>query len=174
MPLRRVCAVKGMNTASVGAFVALDGSVLLLGERDDGSSFRRLVRQRGELGRLGKLALLDALQRQELGRLAVAERDGAGLVEQQRVHIAGRFDGATGHGEHVETHQSVHAGDADGRQQRTDGGRNQRHEQRDQHQHADMAAGIGGKLGIVATAKTKISVIPASRMLSAIVGGLLP
>ena len=49
--------------------------------------------------------------------LAVAERDRARLVEQQRVDVAGCLDGAAGHGEHIQAHQAVHAGDADGRQQ---------------------------------------------------------
>ena len=71
--------------------------------------------------------------RDDLGRHAVAEGDGAGLVEQQRVDVAGRLDRAARHGEHVELEQAVHAGDADGRQQAADGGRDQRHEQRDQH-----------------------------------------
>ena len=62
--------------------------VFLLGEHDDGATLGRLVRQRGELRRIGQLALSHAGQRQELGRLAVAERDGAGLVEQQRVDVA--------------------------------------------------------------------------------------
>ena len=59
------------------------------------------------------------------GRQPIAERDGSGLVEQQRVDVAGRFDRAAGHCEHVEAHQPIHAGDADGRQQRADGGRDQ-------------------------------------------------
>ena len=88
---------------------------------------------------------VDAGHRHELGRLAVAERDGAGLVEQQRVDVARRLDRAARHGEHVEAHQPVHAGDADGRQQRADRGRDQGDEQRDQHDHRDRAAGIGGE-----------------------------
>ena len=78
-------------------------------------------------------------------RLAVAERDRAGLVEQQRIDVARRLDRAAGHGEHVEAHQAVHAGDADGREQRADRGRDQRHEQRDEHDDRDGAAGIGGE-----------------------------
>ena len=65
-------------------------------------------------------------------RLAVADGDRAGLVEQQRVHVARRLDGAPGHGEHVALDEPVHAGDADRGQQRPDGGRDQRDEQRDQ------------------------------------------
>src|SRR5437660_492108 len=80
----------------------------------------RLVGQRGELGGIRQIALVGARDRQKLGRLAVAQRDGAGLVEQQRVDVARRLDGAARHGEHVEAHQAVHAGDADGRQQSAD------------------------------------------------------
>ena len=44
----------------------------------------------------------DAGERQELGRLPVAEGDGAGLVEQQRVDVARRLDRAARHRQHVE------------------------------------------------------------------------
>jgi hypothetical protein len=115
--------------------VAAADAVLLLGEHDDGAALRRFVGQRGELRRIGEILLVDAADRPERSRLAVAEGDGAGLVEQQRVDVAGGLHGAAGQGQHVEAHQAVHAGDADGRQQRADGGRDQRHEQR--HQHHD-------------------------------------
>ena len=81
-------------------------------------------------------------RRQELGRLPVAERDRAGLVEQQRVDVAGRFDGAAGHRQHVVLHQPIHAGDADRRDQRADRRRNQADEQRDQHGNRDLGAGV--------------------------------
>ena len=71
-----------------------------------------------------------ARQRDELGGLPVAQGDGAGLVQQQRVHVAGGLDRAAGHGQHVALHQPVHAGDADRRQQRADGGRDQADQQR--------------------------------------------
>ena len=74
----------------------------------------------------------DAVDGDELGRLAVAERDRAGLVEQQHVDVAGGLDGAARHREHVALHQPVHAGDADRREQRADRRRDQRDEQRDQ------------------------------------------
>ena len=125
--------------------VAAADAVFLLRQHDDGAPFRRLVGQRGKLRRIGQIALADAGKRQEFRRLPVAQRDGAGLVEQQRVDIARRFHRAARHGEHVEAHQPVHAGDADGRQQRADRGRDQRHEQRHQHQHRELAAGIGRK-----------------------------
>ncbi len=56
---------------------------------------------------------LDARHRHELGRLAVAERDRAGLVQQQHVDVAARLDRAAGQREHVAAHEPVHAGDAD-------------------------------------------------------------
>jgi hypothetical protein len=66
-------------------------------------------------------------------RLAIAERDRAGLVEQQRVDVARGFDRAAGHREHVALDHAVHAGDADRREQAADRRRDQADEQRDQH-----------------------------------------
>ena len=123
--------------------IAAANVVFLLGEHDDRAALRRFVGKRGQLRRIGQLGSVTPAERDELGRQAVAERDRAGLVEQQRVHVARRLDGAARHGEHVEAHQTVHAGDADGRQKRADGRRNQRDEQRDQHDDRDRAAGIG-------------------------------
>ena len=69
----------------------------------------------------------------ERGRLPVAERDRAGLVEQQHVDVAGRLDGAARGRDHVGAHHAVHAGDADRRQQPADRRRDQADEQRDEH-----------------------------------------
>ena len=142
-PLIRVCAENGMNWASSGAisrprmpYFSFASTTI---ERPSGVSSD----SEAELRRIGQFALVDAGQRNELGRLAVAERDRAGLVEQQRVDVARRLDRAAGHGQHVEAHQPVHAGDADRRQQRADRGRDQRDEQRDQDHDGDRAAGIG-------------------------------
>ena len=69
---------------------------------------------------------------QELGGPPVAEGDRAGLVEQQRRHVAGGLDGAARHGEDVALDEPVHAGDADGGQQRADRGRDEADEQGDE------------------------------------------
>ena len=84
---------------------------------------------------------VDARHRDELRRLAVAERDRAGLVEQQRVDVAGGLHGAPGHGQHVVPHEAVHAGDADRRQQTADGRGDEADEQGDQdgHRHGRVA-----------------------------------
>ena len=122
----------------------------------------------------------------ELARLPVAERDGAGLVEQQRVDVAGRLDRTARHGEHVALHQPVHAGDADRGQQRADRGRDQADQQRDQHDAGDAVGVERGGVGMpgwfafekiasgcrVATASRKMIVSDASRMLSAISFGV--
>ena len=143
MPLMRVCAVNGMKCAESAAisrprmpYFSFASTTM---ERPSGVSSE----SEASCAASARSRSLTPGERQELRRLAVAQRDRAGLVEQQRVDVAGRFDGAAGHGQHVEAHQPVHAGDADGRQQRADGGGDQRHEQRHQHQDADRAAGIG-------------------------------
>ena len=74
---------------------------------------------------------VDTRPRHELHRLAVAERDRAGLVEQQRVDVAGRFDRAAAHRDHILLDHPVHARDADGREQPADRRRDEADEQRD-------------------------------------------
>ena len=112
--------------------VATANAVLLLREHDDRTALRRLVGERGELGGIRQLLFADAAHGTKRRRLTIAEGDGAGLIQQERVDVAGRFHRPTRHRQHVETDETVHAGDADGRQQCADGRRDQRHEQRDQ------------------------------------------
>ncbi len=54
----------------------------------------------------GQLGLGHAGHRDELRREAVADRDRAGLVEQQHVHVAGGLHGAAGEREHVAAHRA--------------------------------------------------------------------
>ena len=117
----------------------------LLGQHHDGAALGRLVGQRGELGGVGELLHGDSRHGEELRRLAVAERDGAGLVEQQRVDVAGGLDGAPGHRQHVVAHEAVHAGDADRREQTADGRRDEADEQRDQHRDRDGRVAVDGE-----------------------------
>ena len=120
-------------------------TVLLLRQDDDRTALRRLVRQRRELRRVSQRLLADAGQRDELRGLAIAERDRAGLVQEQRVHVAGGFDRPSRHRQHVVLHQPVHAGDADRRQQTADRRRNQADEQRDQHEERLRRARVDGE-----------------------------
>ncbi len=75
-------------------------------------------------------------------RLAVAEGDRAGFIEQQCIDVTGCFDGATRHSKHVEAHETVHAGNADRREERADSGRDQCHEESNEDDDWDRAAGI--------------------------------
>ena len=65
---------------------------LLLGQHHDAAAFRGFVGERGELRGVGQAFGLDVRRGQERRGHAVAERDGAGLVEQQHVHVAGGLD----------------------------------------------------------------------------------
>ena len=114
----------------------------VLGEHDDRAAFRRLVGERGELCRLGDLALVMPPDRRERGGHPVAECDGAGLVQQQRLDVAGGFDRPPAHREDVALHEPVHARDTDGGQQRADRRRDETDEQRDEDDHLDGVARV--------------------------------
>ena len=122
--------------------VAAANAVFFLCQHHDGAAFGRLVGERRQLRSVGQFVLADAAHRQKFRGLPVAERDGAGLVEQESVDVARGFDRAARHGKDVEAHQPVHSGDADGRQKRADGGGNQGDEQRHQDDDGNGAAGI--------------------------------
>ena len=145
----RVCAENLWNTCGVDGEVAAAQLELLLGEHDDRTTLRRLVRERGELRDVGELLLGRRRRRNEREGLPVTERDGAGLVEQQHVDIAGRLDGAARGRDHVRAHHAVHAGDADRGQQGADRRRDQAHQQRDEHGQRDdraLPASVDGEL----------------------------
>ena len=125
--------------------VAAAQAIALLGQDHDRAAFGCLVREEEscrpvgiQLGRVGARA-------GQLGRLPVAESDGAGLVQQQGVDVAGRLDGPARQGEHVVLDHPVHAGDADGRQQGADGGGDEADEQGDQHDHIGPLPGVDGE-----------------------------
>ncbi|MGX1267887.1 hypothetical protein RKD18_001081 [Streptomyces phaeoluteigriseus] len=116
--------------------------VPLLRQDDDGTALGRLVGQRRQLGGVGEFGLRRTAHRHELRRLPVAERDRAGLVEQQARHIAGRLDGPARHGQDVALHQPVHARDADRGEQGADRGRDQADQESHQHDHAQVGARV--------------------------------
>ena len=74
--------------------VAAADAVFLLGQHHDRAAFGRLVGERSELCCVRQLLLAHAAHGHEGCRLPVAEGDGAGLVEQERIDVAGRLDGA--------------------------------------------------------------------------------
>ena len=137
----RVVAVNSTQCAPVElAGGAGPQAVGLLGVHDDRAALGGLVGEAGQLRGVGQLLRRHAGHRNELRRLPIAQRDGAGLVQQQRVDVACGLDRATRHGQHVALHQPVHAGDADRREQRADGRRDQADQQRHHHDAGDAAA----------------------------------
>ena len=54
-----------------------------------------------ELRRVGQVVRLDAGRGMKRRRHAIAERDRAGLVEQQHIDVARGFDRASAHRQHV-------------------------------------------------------------------------
>ena len=141
----------------------------VLGQHHDGAALGGLVGQRGQLGRVGHVLLAVPAHGIEVRRHPVAQGDGAGLVQQQRLHVAGGLDRPTAHGQHVALHQAVHAGDADGGEQGPDGGRDQADQQRDQDHHRDASLPRSGRTpaGTTTTGR-KTMVSTASRMVRAI------
>ncbi len=77
-------------------------------------------------------------RRHELGRVAVADRNRAGLVEQQGVDVARHFHRFAALGQDIGAQSAVHAGNADGGQQRADGGGYQADQQ--SHQRRDVGS----------------------------------
>jgi hypothetical protein len=139
----RDCAVKG-HQAGV-CQVARADAVALLGQHDDRPTLRRLVGEARQLRHRRQPVLGHPRQRQELGRLPVAEGDGAGLVEQQRRAVPRGLDRTARHREHVVLHEPVHPGDADGGQQRADRGGDETDQQGDQHDHGLLGTRIDGE-----------------------------
>ncbi len=98
----------------------------------------------GNSGRHEPLAV-DAFDGDELGREAVAEGDGAGLVEEERIDVSGCLHGPAGHGEDVALHQAVHAGDADGGEEAADRGGNEGDEERHEDDDRNVLARNTGR-----------------------------
>ena len=142
-PLIRVCAVNGTNLACVGAI-----SRPRMSKRSLAST--TMERPSGVSSESEASCAASARSRSltpGAGMNATAcrspKRDRASLVEQQHIDVASRFHRAARGGEHVEAHQTVHAGDADGGEQPANRGGDQRDEQRRQRDDADAAACVG-------------------------------
>ena len=126
----------------VGRELAAAQPVLFLRQHYDRAPFRRFVGQGSQLSRIGKLLLGNARSRNKFRRAAVAQRDRAGFVEQERVNVARCFHGAAGHRKNVALNHAVHARDTDGGKQSADRRGDQADEQRDQHENRLRRAGI--------------------------------
>ena len=133
---------KGDKRGGVGGKLAATQVVFLLRQHDDRAALGSFIRKRGELSGVGQILVRDAGRGNEFRGAAVAERDRAGLIEQQRVHVARRLHGAARHRQHVALDDAVHARDSDGGEQTADRRGNQADQQRDQHEDRLRRAGI--------------------------------
>ncbi|MNF76823.1 hypothetical protein D3C84_589490 [compost metagenome] len=112
---------------------------------DYGLAFRGLVGQGGQQCGIGEFLAGHAGGLDHRAAAAVAESDGAGLVQQQHMHVTGGFHCAARFGDDVEAHQAIHAGDTDGREQAANGGGDQGHQQRHQVHQRQIAASVAGE-----------------------------
>ena len=136
---------EGHEDGRGGGEVAAAEAEFILGEHDDAAALGGLVGEGSKLGGIGELLAGDAGGGEEVGGLAVAERDGAGLVEEKHVDVARGLDGAAGGGEDVALQEAVHARDADRAEQAADGGGNQADQQRDQRRERKGDARVGAE-----------------------------
>ena len=109
-------------------------------EFDDALALGRLIGAGGERGELAHVAGRELAEGDELRRPAVADGDGAGLVQEQRVDVAGHLDGLAALGDDVGPQGPVHAGDADGGQQGADRRGNQADQQGHERGHVGAEA----------------------------------
>ncbi len=138
----RVCAVKGMKCgAERRCDVAPAQAELLLGQHDDAAAFGRLVGQRGELGGVG--------QHPARRRRRPAGTPSAWRLPSVIVPVLSSSSTSTSPAAStarpdmaitLRLDHAVHAGDADGREQPADRGRDQADQQGDQHRDGDRRA----------------------------------
>ena len=157
-----------------GNFAAAQ-AVFFLGQHDNRAAFRRFIREAGELSGVRQFAVAHSLDGDEFDRLPVAKRDGSGLVEKQRVHVAGSLNRFSAHGQNVVLHHAIHSGDADRGKQSADGRGDQAHQQEkserrrwEPYRRRRLELRTLEYGGSVATASRKINVRPAIRMFRAI------
>ena len=159
-PLMRVCAVNGTKPGVVPApqLVLADARTAWRARRSSGPPASRRRASDSCAASARSASATPGIGTNSDG-LAVAERDRAGLVEQQDVDVAGGLDRAARQREDVAAHEAVHAGDADRAQQRADRRRDERDEQRDERRDRDRRRRRSRANGCsVTTTMTKMSV----------------
>ena len=124
--------------------VAAADAVPFLGQHDDRPTFRGFVGEARQLGGIGEIPFTHARRRQEVGCLPVAERDCAGLVEQEHVHVAGGLHRAAAGCQDIGADHAVDACDADRRQQSTDRGGGEADEERREHRQTERFTAARG------------------------------
>ena len=104
---------KGNERCAKLVDVASPQAVLFLGQDNDAASFRRFIGQRRKLSRVGQPLGCHSIGCDKFNSLAIPKRDRPGLIEQQRVDIAGCFDCSARGGNDIGLDHTVHASNAD-------------------------------------------------------------
>ncbi len=117
-------------------------TIFLFGQHHDRTPFRRFIRQRRELRRVGHFRIGHTRRRNKFRRVPVAQRDRSGFVQKQGIHVARRFHRAPGHGQHVLLQHPIHSRDANRGEQSANRRRDQADQQSHQHKHRLWRAGI--------------------------------
>ena len=147
-PLIRVWLENGMNCIPAPDSVDSHGPaakpVFLFYQDHDAAAFGSLVGKRCQLGSFRQIPDIRPVNRDQFDCLPVAERDRAGLVEQEDIDVARCLDGPAGGGDDIAPDQPVHPGDADGTEQSADGGRCKADKQGDKHGDRDRGTGTCG------------------------------
>ncbi len=112
-------------------------SVAFLCQDNDTATLGGFVGERGQLSGIGESFDIDAHGGNQFHRLTIAERNRAGLVQEQHIDVAGRFDRAARGRNHVGLNHPIHAGDADRREQAADRRGNQANQERNKHRDRD-------------------------------------
>ena len=97
------------------------------------AALRRFVRERAQLRGCSQIIRLNAGRGMKPDRHAVSQRDRPGLIQEQHVDIARRFDCAPAHCEDVALKDTVHSGDANRAEQSADRRWDQTNQQRDEN-----------------------------------------
>ena len=105
-----------MNCAFGSSVICRSRIPNLFRQHHNASPFGCFIGQRGKLRGIGQIPFRDARGGQELGGLAVAQRDRACLIQQHHVHVSRRFDRPSAHGQHIVLEQAIHARNPNGAQ----------------------------------------------------------
>ncbi len=129
-----------IGTAAMHLLPGSTRTAELVEQFHDALALGRLIGGRGLGRQAGDIGGRKAVERHELRCPAVADGDGSGLVQEQRIHVAGNFHRLAALGHDVGPQGAVHAGDADGRQKGADGRGDQTHQQGHQGRHVGAEA----------------------------------
>ena len=141
-------------------------------ERPSGVSSAKLAKLR----RIRQHLRGRAIDRDKIGRHAIAQGDRAGLIQQQSINIASGFHGAAAHRKNVLAQQAVDAGDADGGKQAANGRRYETDQQGNNNCYGHSGdAGIQGHRHQGHASKKKNQGKPCEQDIERdLVGSLLP